>query len=142
FLSHASWKPAAALGCFLAGLALLALGFPAARKAEHPADRAWLDFRDAFGALWGLRVAERFNAAAEQYDYGGRLRWHGLDAEILEADVLDPESLRPDDPANERELPENMRRVLEILLQRFVSREWLRDRRGSEDVSPRGKSDG
>lgn len=41
-------------------------------------DRVWFDFRDDYGALWALRVAERMNAMARQYSWGVRLGWQGF----------------------------------------------------------------
>lgn len=105
------------------GVALLSLAIvfealrPARRRAERPIDRVWLDFRDAFGSLWALRVAERFNASARQLNWGVRLRWRGLDQD-------------PQQPAIEL-TPETealVRQNLETLLRRFVSAEWFASR--------------
>jgi hypothetical protein len=43
-----------------------------------PVDRLWLDFRDAWGLLWGQRVREQFNRAAENAGYPVTLTWSGL----------------------------------------------------------------
>ena len=48
------------------------------KPVDNALDRAWLEFRDAYGLLWGLRVAERFNAVAQQNRWGVELTWSGF----------------------------------------------------------------
>lgn len=74
-------------------------------------DRAWLDFRNAFGTLWGLRVAARFNQSAEQLGWAMRLGWQGL-----EPAAAAPRSPQIDPIGQEHA----MRQVLGSLLRRFV----------------------
>lgn len=90
-LPGASWLPEPR-GTW--GLSLLSAGVLAAasiwRRRSGPCvppptsndpaalDRAWLAFRDAYGALWALRVAERINAASRERGGVARLRWSGL----------------------------------------------------------------
>lgn len=47
---------------------------PAARDGL---ERAWFWFRDHWGVVWGLRVAERFNESARALGWPVRLSWHG-----------------------------------------------------------------
>lgn len=109
----------------IVGLALLAAGAVAANivKAlrapakQEPLDRLWRDFRDQYGVVWGLRVAERINATATQNKWSARLTWHGL----TQADGTPSESI----PETEIE---NLKQTLLPLLRRFVSAEWI-DRR-------------
>jgi hypothetical protein len=52
----------------------------AGRRRSPPTglERAWLWFRDHWGVVWGLRVAERFNESARALGWPSRLTWHGL----------------------------------------------------------------
>ncbi len=66
-------------------LALLAvapwLGLAALRHRPPPAaafDREWRDFRDRFGAVWGLPARDQFNRAAAHAGWGVVLEWQGL----------------------------------------------------------------
>lgn len=81
-------------------------------------DRLWLDFRDAFGSLWGARVLERVNATAVLYDWSIRLGWNGFH--------------RADDPMAQAEIPAeitaDLKQTLVNLLRRFVSQQWIDDR--------------
>jgi hypothetical protein len=105
-----------------AGLALLTLatlavaaGWPRGMTARSGLDRVWLDFRDSYGTVWGLRVRERVNATAQLCGWNARLQWHGFD--------------RPEPwPAAEKQ---EVERVLRRLLRRFVSRPWIDRRIGS-----------
>jgi hypothetical protein len=40
-------------------------------------DRVWLDFRDRFGVVWGLRAREQFNRAAASSGWPVRVTWFG-----------------------------------------------------------------
>lgn len=62
-----------------AGLALAGLSAMIGRKsrAEPGLARLWAWFRDHWGAVWGLRVLERFNRAAESAGWTVRLGWPG-----------------------------------------------------------------
>lgn len=52
-----------------------------ARGSSHPGSPTtslWLWFRDLWGVVWALRVAERFNRSAETLGWAKRLTWPGL----------------------------------------------------------------
>lgn len=44
----------------------------------RPEDRAWIDFRDSFGAFWAVRVMLRVNDSAARYEWGLWLSWNGF----------------------------------------------------------------
>ena len=105
--------------------ALVAADFAARKKrsAAEPVDRLWLDFRDAFGALWALRVAERFNASSAQYGWRVWLAWSGLrtSQEVRATTQAAAGSLAP-------EIAAGVHQALKSLLWRFVSAEWIAER--------------
>ena len=103
------------LGMLLVALALVAAAHPWPRQqiGRAPWDRAWLDFRDSFGTLWGLRVIERFNDTARRSNWPVRLKWGGYEFEGMEPTA---------------ELTAAMRAAMASLLWRFVPSDWL-DRR-------------
>jgi hypothetical protein len=41
-------------------------------------DRLWLNFRDRWGLVWGHRIREQFNHAAQNAGWPVKLAWHGL----------------------------------------------------------------
>ncbi|MGE0606264.1 MAG: hypothetical protein AB7O62_03985 [Pirellulales bacterium] len=106
------WRPTLAVAMLLASVILQGLIRP---RPVVPGDRwqtAWLDFRDQFGTIWSLRIAERFNAAATLCDWNLRLGWRGPTAA---------------DSAQSASLDDNLaaRQSLLQLLRRFVSPAWL-----------------
>ncbi|WP_144970997.1 hypothetical protein [Bremerella volcania] len=67
---------AMALGLIGIGSAIQGgLGCPENLRAE---DRAWIDFRDSFGAFWAARVMLRVNDSAARYEWGLWLSWNGF----------------------------------------------------------------
>jgi hypothetical protein len=103
--------PAApAFALFLFAVAIAIVGRPTHNKNQMlaPFDRLWLDFRDAFGLLWGLRLQERVNSAATAAKWDVELHWHGFPAAGI------PEAHR-----------EALRQAMTGLLRRFVSHEWI-----------------
>ena len=103
---------------------LLASGLPRGAPAAKPLDRVWLDFRDAFGAVWALRVAERINASAAMHGWPVVLGWRGF---------RDRENGGPAEA-----VPEIAADNLRTLLRRFVSPAWIDARlgeRASEDLT-------
>ena len=96
-------------------IALVAFGFPASRVVSRPEDRVWLDFRDSFGTLWGLRVAERVNAAAEMYNWNVTLTWSGFRVGESDDETIEI-------PADVAKM---LRKTTRGLLRRFVSSEWI-----------------
>jgi hypothetical protein len=93
------------------------------KPAAEPIDRLWLDFRDAFGALWALRVAERFNATSAQCGWRVWLAWNGLrlGGEDHASDQDAARELAPD-------VAQGVHQALKSLLWRFVSAEWIAER--------------
>ncbi|MCA9224777.1 MAG: hypothetical protein KDA47_04165 [Planctomycetales bacterium] len=109
------WFMAADVAGFAAVIAALGwAAFNRRRRPECGLDRVWLDFRDSFGTLWGLRVVQRVNAVAQASEWPVLLHWFGF--HDLEADAFD-------------KLPPEARRALDQtlrnLLRRFVSDEWI-----------------
>lgn len=88
--------------------------------ADNGLDRVWLDFRDSFGLFWGLRVAERVNAAAVLIAWPFRLEWWGVMPITAEHTELSP--------ADTAEIPAELRTAVRGLLRRFVTHDWLESR--------------
>jgi hypothetical protein len=78
-----------------------------------------VDFRNAFGAAWGLRVQERFNALAQRHRWPVYLTWHGFRPL---GGALGPE--RPD-PVSADRLEALLVEALRSVLWRFVSPRWI-----------------
>jgi hypothetical protein len=112
WLANFPSAPSLALVVFAFALAVVGNSTPStiARtgKPTAPFDLLWLDFRDAFGLLWGLRLQERVNAASSAAKWGVELRWYGFES--------------PEIPAQQREA---LRQAMTGLLRRFVSHEWI-----------------
>jgi hypothetical protein len=75
-------------------------------------DQLWLDFRDRWGFVWGQRLREQFNNAAQHSGWPVKLYWQGLVPGERDAALT----------------PEERKKMLETLraaLQRFIGlREW------------------
>jgi hypothetical protein len=85
------------------------------RRPAPSLDTLWRDFRDAFGAVWSLRVAEQLNETARRNGWPVQVGWHGFDM----ADKTAPLA----------ELTQEQRRAfrqsLANLLRRFVDQDWI-----------------
>ena len=102
------------LGLFLFAMALAVVGRASQpvsdgqESSSYKFDRLWLDFRDLFGLLWGLRLQERVNAASSSANWEVDLAWSGFKGKDI--------------PAKNREA---LRQAMTGLLRRFVSHEWI-----------------
>jgi hypothetical protein len=104
------------------GLALLTAAIVAAfaaaafgsRKAAS-VERIWSDFRDAFGAVWTLRIAERLNASAQSHAWPVEFSWRGVAVKSGGGNLA---SLAP-------ALRHRIERELRSYLRRFVSHDWI-----------------
>ena len=104
--------------------AILVLLLSRRRKVRNrePLNALWLDFRDSFGALWALRVAERINAASAVADWPIVLGWNGFIQKV-------PAAEDQTGPNGSGELPADTQRAVQQsfdnLLRRFVSQDWI-----------------
>lgn len=110
WLANLPAGPSVALFVLAIALAVTARGSKSASKqsASESFDRLWLDFRDLFGLLWGLRLQERVNAASTAAKWEVELNWNGFAKKGV--------------PAQHREA---LRQAMTGLLRRFVSHEWI-----------------
>jgi hypothetical protein len=131
----ADWTSLAGIGLLIAGISAAAWLVPQRRAARDPLDWLWLDFRDWFGVVWGLRIAERVNASAAMYGWGVRLAWHGFVSAESIADRSPPEA-----PQIRTATREELERALRTLLRRFVSEAWIKRRLGG--LGTGGAADG
>ncbi|MBA4015882.1 MAG: hypothetical protein C0483_01705 [Pirellula sp.] len=113
--------------CFpLAIVGVAALAWRA-RNGSRGLQRLWGDFRDAYGAVWALRVAERLNAAANQHSWPVEFTW----GDILVIDRAQPTATAPARPSEaaldalEPEVRHRVERELRSMLRRFVSHAWI-----------------
>ena len=86
-------------------------------RTTKPMDRLWRDFRDAFGLVWTLRVAERINATAQSHGWNISADWQGI--------------RRRDEASATESTPEQtraFRQNLSNLLRRFVNDDWIAER--------------
>jgi hypothetical protein len=81
------------------------------RRISSPLDQLWKDFRDRFGLLWTLRIAERINATAQSNGWNVTASLRG----IVCGEMTD-------------EQRRSFRQNLSNLLRRFVSEEWISKR--------------
>jgi hypothetical protein len=103
-----NWRAALPVGQLLLALSPW-VAFVLCRSQSPPAsefDRLWLAFRDRFGLVWGQRLREQFNRAAQNAGWPVYLRWGGL--------RLQPAATRP---AVEEQ--EEIVAALRALLKRF-----------------------
>jgi hypothetical protein len=101
------------LALLAAAVTLVGISGWATHRAATATNRVWLDFRNAYGVVWGLRVMERVNQVARQEGCAERLGWQGLPPSC------DPLSGSPTDP---------LQVTFRAALRRFVSPDWI-DRR-------------
>jgi hypothetical protein len=87
------------LGTMLVGAAVFAAVYVEMRRPviNDAYQRQWLDFRDRYGVLWGLRVKERVNATAQQQNSRLRLGWRGFRAVEASGQPSQPEQPARDD---------------------------------------------
>ncbi|HVX11665.1 MAG TPA: hypothetical protein VHC22_10830 [Pirellulales bacterium] len=118
FLSERStWSFSAGLGLSSAAVLTAALIVRRTRRTSDGWQDAWLDFRNAYGVLWSLRVAERVNALALEQQCPLRLNWYG----VVQAEDADASSAE----ASAGEHTASLYRILRSVVARFVSAEWL-----------------
>lgn len=117
------------LACLVAAIGA-AFGIAQLRvRTERSIERLWADFRDAFGAVWTLRIAERLNASAQLHRWPVEFSWGGVA-------VVG----RGDEPSTDRglasletDLQHRIERELRSYLRRFVSHDWIARRLSSGD---------
>jgi len=97
----------------------------------------WLDFRDQFGAWWGLRLQERVNATAILGHWPVHLSWSGFAAnEVAKGKESGNEEPLGTACATEDLSPEELaalRQTLWNMLRRFVAPPWTAGRLGDVD---------
>ncbi len=90
-------------------------------RQETGYSRLWNDFRDAYGAVWSLRLMDRLNQTGRLCNWPFEFTWDGVsDAQI---DSLDGKQRTA------------LHRAVRTVLRRFVAAEWIEQRIG---VAPDG----
>jgi hypothetical protein len=102
-----------------------------ARRLPPPQgiDQLWIDFRDAFGVVWAVRVSQQINAYSEMYGWQVTLSWDGLHTltdGIPGTKVVDESQLDASTAAA-------LRKMLRTTLRRFVPPEWIAIRLAAGD---------
>lgn len=114
-LPFAAWHMPAGLMALVAALALVAFGIPRLSSSVTGLDRVWIDFRNSFGAAWGLRILQRLQETARTCQWDVQCTWQGF------------YTLQGTKPLT-AETSEQVEQALANLLWRFVSPEWIEER--------------
>jgi hypothetical protein len=122
-LSALANEPDTGLACYAAGVVIAAVLGQVPRQPAAPLDRLWRDFRDAYGLVWTLRVAERINHTAAK---------NGWDVAVGVRGFRSPTEGQPAVTLNV-EQQHAFHQSLFNLLRRFVSPEWI-SRRASISI--------
>ena len=101
--------------CATAGFVARQLAYGKSR-ANGTLDVVWCDFRNTFGLLWGLRVAEQVNIASRSAKWPLTLGWQGF---------IDQQGAELEWSSVPEETRKSLEQVLENLLRRFVSQNWI-----------------
>jgi len=122
--SWREWLPGLLL---IAAVAIPQLGWPRGKSSVAPWDQLWIDFRNAYGIVWALRLGERLNATLAASGQSARLGWHGFECAALASSSEKIESTAKSSPPESAAAApdEAARRALVALLRRFVSKEWI-----------------
>ncbi len=115
--SPISLSAGGALALAAAALILAWIGLPSPRRAQQPLDRVCMAFRDQFGLIWGLRIAQGVNAAASLNHWDVQLSAVGLRPRSVDGWTVMPP-----------ELQAAVQITLLGMLRRFVSDAWLTDK--------------
>lgn len=112
-ISDFSWIGAVMHLLYFLGTAWIFLRLNKGPHGVSESDAAWLRFRDAFGALWGVRVAHRVNEVAWQKKHACRLEWNGFHKKSTDSSEVGAAPQPPD-------VPSELTQTLHALLGRFV----------------------
>jgi hypothetical protein len=96
-------------------------------------NRLWLDFRNAYGVIWAMRVIERLNILSHGTNPTFRLTWNGFiptGSTAMKVNAPEP-SAASHDFMLAHCLPEPLERDFRMLLLRFVSNAWIDRRLGA-----------
>jgi hypothetical protein len=122
FVANAPWLAVTLVSCLL----FLLSGWLGRKSAGTSWNTVWRDFRDLYGAVWALRVLQRFNAMAEASAWPVRLQWSGFVSTKVSSQPTDGPLLVESVTNN---LPPDAAREIHSLLRRFVATDWIGDRR-------------
>jgi hypothetical protein len=99
----------------VAWVALVMGAVVVACERPHPTkdrlSRLWLTFRDAYGAVWSLRLMDRLNQTADVAQWPVRVEWDGIRSP--QAESLTEKQQR------------SLERCLRTVLRRFVDPDWM-----------------
>jgi hypothetical protein len=109
------------------------VGWPRSRSGKSPWDCLWIDFRNAYGIVWSLRIEERLNASLIATGSQTRLGWNGFEIATLSSQDSFIEKASSElqfADATKNAEPEDVaaRPALVALMRRFVSKDWIAKR--------------
>lgn len=122
-LPFAAWfaarnRPTLGLLLLVMAIALASAGIGPAARTPRAIDRLWRDFRNSYGVVWGLRVAERIRECSTRHDWNLAVTWNGV-------------SQQADGRELSEETAEAVAGNLRSVLLRFVSPAWIAERLGT-----------
>ena len=122
-----TWEPHFVVGATLIVSACCLLCWSTQRtRTGGKWNLVWIEFRDWFGLVWGLRVMERINEAARLCEWERELTWFGFEENDSQEESPDREQVESMD---QKQI--EVERTMRTTLRRFVSPEWIEQRHGS-----------